>query len=155
MTKTYHYARIHARSEKHLTERLNEAVGKGNWMKTKRMIDTYGVGGFHCGDQQDAPKFDQVYDHSDGYPVPIYSTQAYRGVVFLDGEKAALAKTFIPTVDAMVAGDMVAIRSFNEIEITRHGRYWALGPTGLPWEDKAEAKVLYEDAKANLYSVEG
>ena len=153
MTKTYHYARIHARSEKHLTDRLNEIVGMGNWMKTKRMIDTYGSGGFHIGGQQDAPIFDQVYDHSDGYPVAIYSTQAYRGVIFIDGERAALAKTFLPTVETMVAGDMVAVRSFHEIEIGRHGRYWALGPTGLPWEDKAEAKALYAKAKANLYGL--
>lgn len=138
--QTFPYGRFHARSEKHLTDHLNKVVGKGQWTKVRRMIGY--AEGRTVEDAKTAPQFAQPADSKWGF-----STQVYRCVVFKTLEGATKAKLFTPTVEEMDALDMVAARSFHEGTVTDNVRYWCFERKGLPWESKAEANRLFEEAK--------
>jgi hypothetical protein len=144
----YHYGRFYARSEKHLSERLDEVCGKGNWHKSKRMFDTFGRNGVaaarevNAGRPNKSPVFAGDPTHNGGWE---YSTQAYRGVIFRTKEAATKARMMIPLVADMAPDDMVVARSFHEVRLDHEARYWGLGPTGLPWEDKSVAQSVKDE----------
>lgn len=136
----YDYARFYAQSEKAMTDRLNEIVGVGNWMKTKRMLDN--AGRDHITDKKvEPPKWAHPeMDDTEGNTV-------YRGVIFKDATSVN-AKLFINPVEAREADDMVLVRSWHNIEIDDEVRYWGIGEKGLPWEVRSEAEALFKKAKA-------
>ena len=148
----YHYGRFYARSEKHLTAALNIACGKGNWFKTKVMIDKYGSPTAAATKPiSEAPKFGDAKEDNHGWG---FSTQAYRGVVFRTKEAAALARTMIASAENAHPDDLVVARSYHEVQITDPARIYGFGPTGMPWEDNKEAEKLQLAARARHFAYE-
>lgn len=141
---TYPYARLYAASEKDMTETLDRIIGKGRWLKTKIMIDTYPTGAASTGNRKaDKPQWNRVDD--DGYE---YATNVvYRGVIFRDDESASLARMFLNSVENRQPDDLVLIRSWHDVEVTPKARYWGIGKGGLPWETKDEAAILWTIAE--------
>ena len=150
MTATYDYARLYAQSEKAMTDRLNELVGKGNWMKTKRMLDTYGLGKSSLGDREATKPLWVCEEYSDARFTAHHIT-IYRGVIF-KGDKSVNAKLFINPLEDRQPEDLVLVRSWHKVEIDDEARYWGIGERGLPWETKEEGRQLWEEAKANRYA---
>jgi len=154
LTTIYDYARFYAQSEKALTDRLNEVVGKRNWMKTKRMIDVYAQGRSSIEDRrEEIPQWLSTYAASytdgSGNTYPSYGNTVYRGVIF-NGHESVNAKLLINPVEAREEGDLVLVRSWHKVEINAAARYWSIGQQGLPWEDNEEAKSLWERARIEV-----
>lgn len=143
--KSYDYGRFYARSEKHLTDVLNERAGKGNWIKTKVMIDAYGNSHKAIDGRDPVPTFPDDEDDNGGWG---YSKQVYRGVVFKDATAALNVKMFVNAVDDQKPEDRVLARTFNTVEIGNRARIYGLPASGLPWETKAEADAALAQARA-------
>lgn len=143
-TNTYDYGRFYARSEKHLTDVLNERAGKGNWIKTKVMIDIYGQNITAIDGRDPVPTFPNDADDNGGWG---YSKQVYRGVIFKDATAALNVKMFVNSVDDQKPEDRVLARSFNHVEVGVRARIYGLPASGLPWETKTEAEAALAKAR--------
>ena len=131
-----HYGRFYARSEKHLTEVLDRVAGKGNWIKTKVMIDSYGNAHQAIEGRDPAPVFPDEAGENNGW---LYSKQVYRGVIFRDGNAASKVRLFVNAVADQTPEDKVLVRNFNTAVVSDRARIYGLPATGLPWETKQEA----------------